>query len=142
MIHLPESHQPGGLFYKCGLIEFMPSFGTSLKALFQLGIEPLALNTLYKLELRTGYYRKTKFKPRFSKPELSNIESTNIAALFHLPSRQQLIQTLGVDGQAALVKEADEIADGKVIEEARSGYMIFDTVLRPAQVIVGKSANV
>ena len=113
MIHLPESHQPGGLFYKCGLIEFMPSFGTSLKALFQLGIEPLALNTLYKLELRTGYYRKTKFKPRFSKPELSNIESTNIAALFHLPSRQQLIQTLGVDGQAALVKEADEIVGGK-----------------------------
>jgi len=29
--------------------------------------------------------------------------------------------------------------DGKVIEEARSGYMLFDLILRPAQVIVGKS---
>jgi len=31
--------------------------------------------------------------------------------------------------------------DNQVIEEARAGYMIFDQVLRPAQVIVGKSAN-
>jgi len=29
--------------------------------------------------------------------------------------------------------------EGKVIEEVRAGYMLFDQVLRPAQVIVGKS---
>jgi molecular chaperone GrpE len=28
--------------------------------------------------------------------------------------------------------------DGKIIEEARAGYMLFDSVLRPAQVIVGQ----
>jgi molecular chaperone GrpE len=30
--------------------------------------------------------------------------------------------------------------EGKVIEEARAGYMLFDSILRPAQVIVGKKA--
>ena len=28
--------------------------------------------------------------------------------------------------------------EGKVIEEVRAGYMLYDSVLRPAQVIVGK----
>jgi hypothetical protein len=90
MIHLPESHQPGGLFYKCGLIESMPSFGISLKALLQLGLEPPALNALYKLGLRTGHYRRVESATR-----ISTIELSNIASLFPLPSREQLIQTLG-----------------------------------------------
>lgn len=30
--------------------------------------------------------------------------------------------------------------EGQVLEEARIGYMLFDSVLRPAQVVVGKSA--
>jgi len=30
---------------------------------------------------------------------------------------------------------------GKVLEEVRAGYILFETVLRPAQVIVGKSAT-
>jgi molecular chaperone GrpE (heat shock protein) len=29
--------------------------------------------------------------------------------------------------------------DNKVLEEVRTGYMLYDVVLRPAQVIVGKS---
>jgi molecular chaperone GrpE len=29
--------------------------------------------------------------------------------------------------------------DGKVLEEVRTGYMLFETILRPAQVVVGKS---
>ena len=31
--------------------------------------------------------------------------------------------------------------DGKVIEEVRAGYMLFDSVLRPAQVIVGQKST-
>ncbi len=31
--------------------------------------------------------------------------------------------------------------ENKVIEEVRAGYMLYDVVLRPAQVIVGKSAT-
>ena len=52
------------------------------------------------------------------------------------------IETVGRDFDPNLMEaigttQGDE---GKVIEEARSGYMLFDTILRPAQVIVGKSA--
>jgi len=36
---------------------------------------------------------------------------------------------------------AQEGENNKVLEEVRSGYMLFDQVLRPAQVIVGKSAT-
>jgi molecular chaperone GrpE len=31
--------------------------------------------------------------------------------------------------------------DGKVLEEVRAGYMLYDSILRPAQVIVGKSGT-
>ena len=31
--------------------------------------------------------------------------------------------------------------DGKIIEEVRTGYTLFDQVLRPAQVVVGKGEN-
>src|SRR5581483_3012484 len=86
----------------------MPSFSVALKALLQLGAEPLALNALYKLSLWTGYYRRTILEPRYS-----NIELTNIVPLFSLPSRNQLLQTLGEEGKAALTKEADEIVSGK-----------------------------
>ena len=93
---------------KCGLIKFMPSITTSLKALAQLGFEPPVLNALYKFGLWTGHYRRMKFEPRSS-----NIKLSNIASLFSLPSHEQLVQTLGVEGKAALVKEADEIVNGK-----------------------------
>jgi len=85
----------------------MPSFSTSIKALFQLGLEPLALNSFYKFGLWTGYYKRTENK------ELKKTASLSILhPLFPLPSREQLIQTLGTDGKAALINEADEIAEG------------------------------
>ncbi len=83
-------------------------FNIALKFLFQLGIEPLALNALYKFGLWTGYYRRTIHDNRNS-----NIESSNIALLFSLPDRNHLFQTFGDDGKAALIKEADEIINGK-----------------------------
>jgi hypothetical protein len=82
---------------------------SALKVLMQLGIEPLALNALYKFGLWTGHYRRTLLEPRYS-----NIGLTNIAPLFSLPDRESLIQTLGADGKSALIKEADEIVDGKI----------------------------
>ena len=100
--------QAGRLFYKCGLIKSMPSFRTSLKALFQLGPAPLALNALYRLGLWTGHYKRTengKFKNMLPLPVLH--------PLFSLPSRERLIQTIGMDGKAALINEADEIIGGK-----------------------------
>jgi molecular chaperone GrpE len=52
------------------------------------------------------------------------------------------IETIGKDFNPNLMEAIGTAQgeDGKVIEEARSGYMLFDLVLRPAQVIVGKSA--
>jgi molecular chaperone GrpE len=40
--------------------------------------------------------------------------------------------------EAITTQEGEE---GKVLEEVRAGYMLFDQILRPAQVIVGKSAT-
>ena len=50
------------------------------------------------------------------------------------------IETIGKDFDPKLM-EAVGTAEGeenKVIEETRVGYMLFDQILRPAQVIVGK----
>ena len=51
------------------------------------------------------------------------------------------IETAGKDFDPNLMEAitTQEGEDGKVLEEVRSGYMLFDQVLRPAQVIVGKS---
>jgi molecular chaperone GrpE len=50
------------------------------------------------------------------------------------------IETAGKDFDPnlmeAIVTQNGE--EGKVIEEVRAGYMLYDSVLRPAQVIVGK----
>ncbi len=86
----------------------MPSFRTSLKALAQMGLEPLALNALYRLGLWTGYYKRTENR------KLKNMLPLSVLhPLFSLPSCEQLIQTLGTGGKAALIDEADEIVGGK-----------------------------
>ena len=83
----------------------MPSFKTSLKALFQLGLEPLALNTLYKVGLKTGYYKRLSYRE-------SEIGKMNYS-LFPISTREAVLSVLGTDGQAALINEADEIVGGK-----------------------------
>ena len=52
------------------------------------------------------------------------------------------IETIGKDFdpkimEAVSTKQGEE---GKVLEELRTGYTIYDSVLRPAQVIVGKQS--
>jgi molecular chaperone GrpE len=51
------------------------------------------------------------------------------------------IETVGKDFDPKLMEAitTQEGPDGKVLEEVRTGYMLFDQILRPAQVIVGKS---
>ena len=53
------------------------------------------------------------------------------------------IETVGKDFNPNLMEAitTQEGEDGKVLEEVRAGYMLYDQVLRPAQVIVGKSAT-
>jgi hypothetical protein len=86
----------------------------AIKSLLQLGPEPLALYALYKLGLKSGYYRRiTVPDNRFSNIESSNYRVSNITPLFSLPARDQLLRTLGNDGKAALLQAADEIVAGK-----------------------------
>ncbi|KKP79823.1 MAG: Protein GrpE [Candidatus Levybacteria bacterium GW2011_GWB1_35_5] len=52
------------------------------------------------------------------------------------------IETEGKDFDPKLMEaiSTKEGEDGKVIEEIRAGYTLFDNVLRPAQVIVGNKS--
>jgi molecular chaperone GrpE len=53
------------------------------------------------------------------------------------------IETAGKDFDPNLMEAAGTVQgeENKVIEEVRAGYLLYDSVLRPAQVIVGKSAT-
>jgi molecular chaperone GrpE len=53
------------------------------------------------------------------------------------------IETVDKDFDPNLMEAitTQEGEDNKVLEEVRTGYMLFETVLRPAQVIVGKSTT-
>lgn len=50
------------------------------------------------------------------------------------------IETIGKDFDPKSMEAVSttEGQDGKVIEEIRAGYALFDTILRPAQVVVGR----
>jgi len=52
------------------------------------------------------------------------------------------IETVGMDFNPEFMEAVGTVEGegNKVIEEVRAGYVLFDTVLRPAQVVVGKSA--
>jgi hypothetical protein len=87
----------------------MPSFRIALKALRQLGVEPLALYALYHVGLRTGHYRRTE---RIGLENAAQFKT--LRPLFALPAREDLEKVLGDDGLAILLNEADEIVAGRV----------------------------
>jgi Heparinase II/III-like protein/Heparinase II/III N-terminus len=88
----------------------MPSRLTiTLKALSQLGLEPLALNALYRFGLWTGHYK------RVEESTLRNLRpAATIQNLFSLPAREKLLQTVDTEGRVSLLREADEIVAGEV----------------------------
>lgn len=53
------------------------------------------------------------------------------------------IETLGKDFNPGFMECINTVEgeDGKVVEEVRTGFMMHDQVLRPAQVKVGKASN-
>lgn len=53
------------------------------------------------------------------------------------------IETIGRDFDPNLMEAVSTAPgdEGKVVEELKAGYMLGDSVLRPAQVIVGKELN-
>lgn len=52
------------------------------------------------------------------------------------------IESVGKDFDPNFMEAVSTIEgeDGKVVEEVRIGYTLFDTVLRPSQVVVGKNS--
>jgi len=81
--------------------------GVALKALHQLGIQPVLLNALYRLGLASGHYRRAERREQ-------RIENSSLRQLFDLPEREELLAVLGEVGKVALLAEADEIVAGKV----------------------------
>ncbi len=79
----------------------------AFKAVNQLGVQPVALNALYRFGLVTGHYRRvTRDQP--------SVKSGCLKAVLPLPDPEELLAVLGKDGKAALLAEADEIVAGKV----------------------------
>lgn len=79
----------------------------ALKALQQLGPEPVALNGLYRLGLATGHYKRVTSRNAAAKVG-------ELKAVLPLPGREELKSSLGEEGIASLLAAADEIAGGKV----------------------------
>lgn len=79
----------------------------AFKAVRQLGFTQVALNAIYRLGLKTGYFKRI---------ESRGIESSGLvnSHLFTFPGREDVLQTVGADGLQALLAEADEIARGKI----------------------------
>ena len=83
-----------------------PSPFVALKALTQLGFQPVALNALYRFGLATGHYRRAENREQ-------RVEISVLRPLFTLPAPEELLAVLGKDGKAALLAEANEIVAGK-----------------------------
>jgi len=80
---------------------------TALKALRELGPTAVALNALYKLGLKTGYFRLQE------RPKMKDSPLSSLVFLFDLPSRDQLLAVLGPAGLEQLTAEADEVVAGR-----------------------------
>ena len=86
-------------------------FRFAIKAFRQLGFMQVALYVLYRLGLVTGQYKILTATHRLQ-TEIDGVPLA-IRDLFTLPDPTQLAQTLGAEGQPALIAEADEIVAGK-----------------------------
>ena len=82
----------------------------ALKAARQLGLTQVGLNALYRLGLVTGHYRRLDRQQQITN---QGLPSMVCRPLFSLPTREELLATLGYTGLSTLLAEADEIVSGK-----------------------------
>ncbi len=92
------------------LMAFRDRVGVYLKTLLQLGVEPTALYSVYRLGLATGHYRRLEDKLNQQPGRVT--EALRFA--FELPDRAHISKALSRQARAALLKEANEILNGKV----------------------------
>ena len=88
-------------------------FSTAIKAIRHLGLTQVALNGLYRVGVKTGYFRVLDIGYSIFDTRKPKIELSNIAHPFPTPSREILAHTLGADGVQALLTEADKIVEGR-----------------------------
>jgi hypothetical protein len=79
----------------------------AMKALIQLGFQPVALNALYQFGLVTGHYRRLTERKGAA-------GSWQLKSVLPVPNQEELLAILGQDGQSQLLAEADEIVAGKI----------------------------
>lgn len=82
----------------------------ALKALSQIGVEPMALYALYRLGLRTGHYRRLDSRMQ----QDAQIAAGSLHPLFVLPEPQLLAKSLSRAARATLLRDANAIVKGKV----------------------------
>ncbi len=85
----------------------LSKFYNDYKALVQLGIQPVALNALYRLGLATGHYRRVQRRVGLE-------ENVVLRPLFNFPAAEDLLSVIGENGKTTLLSEADEIVAGQV----------------------------
>jgi hypothetical protein len=83
-----------------------------LKALRELGPRKLVLFVLYKVGLKTGYF-KWKTGDEIQNTEFPRHLSSAIRPLLDLPDPDTLLEIIGADGLSQLKAEADEIVAGR-----------------------------
>ena len=79
----------------------------AIKAASQLGIQPVALNAIYRLGLVSGHYKRVENREK-------RAENSSLRPLFSFPTREEVLAVIGEAGKAALLAEAEEIAAGRV----------------------------
>ncbi len=85
----------------------------ALKVLRELGPRKLVFFALYKLGLKTGYF-KWKTGDEIQNAKFHRHLSSAIRPLLYLPNPDTLLEIIGLDGLSQLKAEADEIVAGRV----------------------------
>ncbi len=85
----------------------MSRINLMLKALCELGPRQLGLYAWYKFSLRSGYLRYVEGRKWV-------VDNGQMTYVLDLPTRDELFATLGDEGIAQVISQADEIVDGQV----------------------------
>src|SRR5258706_15740032 len=98
-----------------------PRLSIAIKALRQLGFTQVALNALYRLGVKTGYFKRVeRGRAENRRAESRGIENRGLVTthlltnhLFSFPSRAQILQTIDAAGFQSLLTETEEIGVGR-----------------------------
>ena len=85
----------------------------AIRAVNELGFQPVALNALYRFGLATGHYRRLESREQRLANGQGGIGKRPLNKLFTFPTPAELLAILGAEGKAELISQAEEIMAGK-----------------------------